>query len=85
MLMVTWCCSECCVPAGLDFEVAGRLIHCMLLLVQLFASRASSYCKHDMGALSWLNAERAPTPLFGRLVKCSAHGLSFTRYDTIKL
>ena len=33
--------------------------------------------KHDMDALSWLNAEtlkRAPTPLFGRRVKCSALG-----------
>ena len=32
--------------------------------------------------LSWLNAEtleRAPTSIFGRLVKCSTHGHSFTR------
>ena len=39
----------------------------MLFFVQLFALRASSRCKHDMDALSWLNAatlERAPTPLF---------------------
>ena len=35
-----------------------------------------------MGDLLWLNAEtlkRAPTPLFGRLVRCSAHGCSFAR------
>ena len=43
---------------------------CMLLLVQLFALRASSHFEHDKGA-PWLNEEtlkRAPTPLFGRLV-----------------
>ena len=37
---------------------------------QLFALRASSHCKHDVGALSWWNTEtveRVPTPLFGRL------------------
>jgi len=22
MVVVTWCCSECCVPSGLDFEAA---------------------------------------------------------------
>ena len=40
-------------------------------------SRASNHGKHDMGALSMLNAEtlkRVPSPLFGRLVRCSAHG-----------
>ena len=55
---------------------------CMLLFVQLFALRASSHCKHNMGALSWLNVEtlgRGPTPLFDRLVRCSAHGSSFLR------
>ena len=52
------------------------------LYVILFASRALSSCKHDVGTLSWLNAEtveRAPTPLFGRLVRCSAHGPFFGR------
>ena len=56
--------------------------HCTLFCVQLFASRASSRCKHDMGALSWLNVEtveRTPTPLFGRLVRYSAHGPLFER------
>ena len=53
-----------------------------LLFVQLSASSGSSRCKHDLSALSWLNAEpseRAPTPLFGRLVRCSAHERSFAR------
>ena len=76
MLTVTYCRSDCCVPLGLDFEATGDSV-CTLLFVQLFASSASSHCKHDMGALLWLNAEtleRAPTSLFGRLVRCSAHG-----------
>ena len=48
------------VPSGLDFEAAGGSV----VRVQLFASRASSCCKQDMGALSWLNVEtpeRAPS------------------------
>ena len=55
---------------------------CTLFCVRLFALRASSHCKHDVGALSWLNAktvERVPTLLFDRLVRCSAHGRSFER------
>ena len=86
MLTVTWCRSECCVPSGLDFEAAGGSVVCYYC----FVLRASSHCKHDMGALSWLNAEafeRAPIPLFGRLVRCSTHGLSFTRlwyYEVLK-
>ena len=60
---------------------------CTLLFVQLVASRASSRCKQDMGALSWFNAEtpeRAPIPLFGRLVRCSAHGPFFARLRYIR-
>ena len=55
---------------------------CTLFCVQLFASRALSRCKHDVGALSQLNAEiveRVPTPHFGRLKRCSAYGLFFGR------
>ena len=48
MLTITSCCSECCVPSGLDFEAAGDSIVHMLFCVQLFALRASSRCKHDM-------------------------------------
>ena len=54
----------------------------LLLFVQLFASRASSRCKHDMGTLSWLNVKtlkRVPIPLFDRLFRCSTHGRSFVR------
>ena len=38
--------------AGLNLKAADYV----LLFVQFFASRASSCCKHDMGALLWLNA-----------------------------
>ena len=78
MLTVTWCHSECCVASGLDFEVSGGSVVCY----QLYVSRASNHWKHDVGVLSRLNAEtlkRALTPLFGRHVRCSAHGRSFTR------
>ena len=34
MLTVRWCCSECCVPSGLDFEAAGGSVVCYLLFVR---------------------------------------------------
>ena len=46
-------------PSGLDFEAAGDSV------VRYLLRWASSHCKHDVGALSWLKAEtieRAPTP-----------------------
>ena len=46
---------------------------------QLFASRVSSRCKQDMGTLSWLHVEtlnRAPTPLYGRLVRLHVETLN---------
>ena len=60
-------------------------LYIILCPVQLFASRASrasSRCKHDVGALSWLcgnSRKSAHPPLFGRLVRCSAHGPFFAR------
>ena len=56
--------------SGLDFE--GWQLRCTLLLVKIFALKASSYCNHDMGALLWLNPEtleRMLIPLSGRLVR----------------
>ena len=56
--------------SGLEFEATGGSVVYTLLFVQLFSSRTLSRCKHDMGALSWLNAatlERAPTPFFDGL------------------
>ena len=75
MLTVTWC-VQSVVPSGLDLEGTGGSIVCYCLS----ASRVLSRCNHDIGTLSWLNAktfERVPTPLFDRLVRCSALGRSF--------
>ena len=47
---------------------------CTLLFLQFF----------DIGALSWVSVktlERAPTAVFGRLVKCSTHGYSSRDYS----
>jgi len=41
-----------------------------------------------MGALSWLNTEtlkRMPTPLLGRLIRCSTHGRSLVRIRYINI
>ena len=65
--------------SGLEFEAAGGSAVRYCLSNSL---RVSSRCKQDMGALSWLNAdtfERAPTPLFDGLGRCSTHGRSFAR------
>ena len=65
-----------------DSTLKPLVITCTLFCVQVFASRVSGRCKRDVGALSWLNAEtvkRAPTPLFGRLVRCFAHGPFYVR------
>ena len=56
--------SECCVHAVRTQLQSGWWLYCMLMFIQLFASRALSRCKHVLGTLLWLNAEtlkRAPT------------------------
>ena len=71
-------------PSRLDFEAIGGSVTCCLS--RLFALRALSRCKHDMGTLSCLNMEqleRLPTPLFGRLVRCSTNGRSFARLHRV--
>ena len=52
---------------------------CMLLFVQLFASRALNCWKHEMGALSMPKHSKERRLPFGRLVRCSAHGCYFAR------
>ena len=62
--------------------ISKQLAAQLYVIVQLFALGVPSRCKHDMGALSWLNTEtleRVPTPFFDKLVKCSAHGYCFMR------
>ena len=59
------------VPSGLTLKLLVASLYVIVCL-----------CKHDMDALSWLDAEtlkRAPTPLFDGLERCSAHGHSFAR------
>ena len=56
MLTVTSYGSEYCVPSGLDFKAVGDYV------VRYFVSNhlllgLQVTCKHDKGALSWLNAE----------------------------
>ena len=87
MLTITSCRSECCVPSGHDFEAAGdsvvRYFVCNYLLRGLRVA-----VNMTLGALSWLNAEtveRAPTPLFGKLVRCSAMGLFFRETTVLSL
>ena len=76
MHTVTYGAVQCCVPFTLKPLVA-------LLFVQVFALRALSRCKHDMGTLSWINAERVSTPSL-TIVRCTAHGRSFVslRYSS---
>ena len=79
MLIVTWWLSKCCVLSGLDFE--GWQLRCTLLFTQLFASRALSCYKHDMGAPSWLNVEVLARA--SRLVRCSTMGALSWGYITV--
>ena len=70
--------SVCCQ----DSTLKPLVIPLYVILCPVICFEGSSLCKHDVGALSWLNAEtveRVPTPLFGRLVRCSAHGPFFAR------
>ena len=72
MLAMTQCCSKGYVPSRLDFEVC-----CILLFVQLFASRALSFCKHDMGnsfVVKCGTTQKSTYPPLWQTVRCSAHG-----------
>ena len=60
--MLIKCHSECCVPSG--FEAASGSAECYCWP----NSRASSHCKHDMGAILWLNVEALERVLTPALV-----------------
>ena len=49
-----WGCSEC--RAVRTWLWGHQWLFFAFLFVELFASRVSSHCKHDMGTLLWLNA-----------------------------
>ena len=70
MLTVTWCHLECHVLSGLRFEAAGSST-VNFLFVQLFALGHQVTVKCDMNTLMW---KYLTIPLFGGLVRCSAHG-----------
>ena len=64
----------------LPFKVSGLVVPLYVIEYPIICFKGC--CKHDMDTLSWLNAKilrRAPTLLFGRLVRCSVHGHSFRR------
>ena len=71
-----------------DSTLKPLVVSLYIVVCPVICLRASSRCKHDMGAHSYLNAEtfeRASTPLFGRLVRCSAHvSLSLWYYEMLK-
>ena len=75
-------------PSGLDFEAAGDSVIRYFVSNYLLQELRVACCKHNVGALSWSNVEtveRAPTRLFGRPVRWSAHVRSFRRlrYDCV--
>ena len=78
---VTWCCSVCYVPSGLDFEADGDSVARYCLSNYLLQGHRVTV-NTTLALFLLLNAEtveRMPTPIFGILVKCSAHGHSFVR------
>ena len=81
MLTATWCCSECCVPSGLNFEAAGvSVVHYCLSNYLLRGHRVTVNMTWTLFC-GYNKCKRVPgaTPLFSKLVRCSAHGCSFAR------
>ena len=72
MLTVTWCCSACyCDVRPWDFEVTGgSVVRSNHLLWSHWVTVNMTWAK-----------EKAPTPLFDRLVWCSAYEHSFARLE----
>ena len=72
VLMVTWCCQN----------LTSKSLAAPLYVCYCFIWFEGSCCKQNIGTLSWLNMitlQRAPTPIFVKLVRCLAHGCSFAR------
>ena len=57
--------AECCVPSWLELP---RLAALLYIAVHLILHQINESLR--MGALLWVNVERAPNPSFGRLVRC---------------
>ena len=52
MLTVTWCCSECCEPSGLNFEVLYKLAKQKSLWSQQYESWLNDLLKHTSKIVS---------------------------------
>ena len=81
VLTVTWYHSECCVPSELAFKTAGGSVICCCLPNYLLQTHRVTVNR------TWAlfhgckcgNTWKSAHILFGRLVRCSAHGCSFAR------
>ena len=80
MLTITSYSSECCVPSGLDFEAIGDYV--VHYFVFNYLLRGLQVAVNMTWALFAETVERAPTPLFGRLVRCSTHEPFFARLQS---
>ena len=72
--------EECCVLSGLDFEGADSSIVRYCLSNYFFRGHrvtVNMTCNGSSFAVKSRTLKRMPIPLFGRLVRCSAHGHSF--------
>ena len=81
-LMVACFHSECCVPSRLELPRLAALLYVIIrsILQQIWGLwvtvRAS---EHSFHGHMQKHLKKAPTPLIGRLVRCSVHGHSFAR------
>ena len=77
--MLTLCCSKRCM-SGLDLELLMVLLYVVVYLIICFKGIMVNMTWALFRDKMWKHSkEYMPSPLFGRLVRCSAHGCSFVR------
>ena len=76
----SWFRLECCVLSELDFESAGSSVvrHCQISYLLWGHWVAVNMTWHSLVVLNTETLERAHSLLFGRFVRCSSLGWSFT-------
>ena len=82
MLMVVFCCSECCIPSEIELPSPVAPLYVIICTITILLWICRQSWKASMGALLWINVEthkRAPTPPFGGLERYPGHGRSFMR------